>query len=166
MPDSCLLRRFCLLSIAQFCVLKILQNSNFDCQMKEHERISYGSSTFLEINILTSIFLGAAYTELQFLLPPAPSDHPAHPPEVQIPDNWNEHPVAHPTWLPAFPKALRCTTGVCAHPTLAVAGGNDLIQWILLENVFKGIQNSFESQHNGPPASNRYCSCENCFHNL
>ena len=113
MPDSCLLRRFCLLSIAQFCVLKILQNSNFDCQMKEHERISYGSSTFLEINILTSIFLGAAYTELQFLLPPAPSDHPAHPPEVQIPDNWNEHPVAHPTWLPAFPKALRCTTGSC-----------------------------------------------------
>ena len=116
MPDSCLLRRFCLLSIAQFCVLKILQNSNFDCQMKEHERISYGSSTFLEINILTSIFLGAAYTELQFLLPPAPSDHPAHPPEVQIPDNWNEHPVAHPTWLPAFPKALRCTTGSCVRP--------------------------------------------------
>lgn len=71
MPDSCLLRRFCLLSIAQFCVLKILQNSNFDCQMKEHERISYGSSIFLEIHILTSIFHGAAYIEFQFLLPPA-----------------------------------------------------------------------------------------------
>ena len=38
----------------------------------------------------------AAGTGLQFLLPPAPSDRPAHSPGVLIPDNWNKLPAAHP----------------------------------------------------------------------
>lgn len=63
------------LRITQFCVLKMLQNGNSDCQMREYERISYGSNIFLDLNILTGILHEVAGIGLQFF-PPALSDRP------------------------------------------------------------------------------------------
>ena len=68
--------------------------SSFDCLTDANtgrtkaKRRSYDYGLRFTANIRwVYISPGAAGTELQFLFPPAPSDHPAHSQGVRIPDN-------------------------------------------------------------------------------
>ena len=98
----------------------------------------------------------AACTGLEFLLPPAPSDHPAHSQGVRILDNWNKHPAVHSAWLPAFPKVLRCTTGSCGHPMPATCSRG---WWKRPHTV--GLAGEYLQRHAGLFQKSAYCS--SCF---